>query len=95
MRGAETPEDQRIAYKIGVSVGDVFVLNGDLVGESANIAFLIEKLAEPGSACISDAVYRQVRGKIDAAFVAMGEKRLRIVEQPVMVWGLQPANTQV
>ena len=95
VRGAATPEDQRIAYKIGVSVGDVFVLDDDLVGESVNIAFLIEGVAEPGSACISDAVYRKVRGKIDAAFVAMGEKRLRIVEQPVMVWGLQPANTQV
>jgi adenylate cyclase len=84
-----------IAYKIGVSVGDVFVLNDDLVGESVNIAFLIQGFAEPGSASISDAVYRKVRGKIDATFVAMGEKRLRIVEQPVMVWRLQPANTQV
>jgi class 3 adenylate cyclase len=94
LRGADTPEDQRIAYTIGVNVGDVFVLNGDLVGESANIAFLIEKLAEPGSACISDAVYRKVHGKIDATFIAMGEKRLRIVEQPVTVGRLHPAKTQ-
>jgi len=94
-RGASMPEDQRIAYNIGVSVGDVFVLNEDLVGESVNVAFLIERFAEPGGACVSDAVYRQVRGKIDATFVELGEKQFRIVGQPVLVWGLRPPNTQV
>jgi adenylate cyclase len=90
---ADVPEDRRIAYKIGVSVGDVFVLDEDLLGETVMIAYRLEGFAEPGGACVSDAVYREVQGKIDAAFVVLGERKLRGVERPVLMWCLQTAKS--
>jgi class 3 adenylate cyclase len=39
--------------------------------------------------CLSDAVYREVEGKIDAVFVEVGIQKLRSVEQPIKVWRLR------
>ena len=38
---------------------------------------------EPGGICISDDTFRQVRGKIDAAFEILGDRQLKNIEHPV------------
>src|SRR5262249_38369167 len=52
-REAELPEDQRIRFRIGVSLGDLIVEGDDLYGEGVNIAARLEALAEPGGVMIS------------------------------------------
>jgi class 3 adenylate cyclase len=93
VRNAGVPEDHRIAYKLGVASGDVFVLDGDLLGATVTIAYRLESFAEPGGACVSDAVYREVQGNIDANFVALGERQLNSVDEPVFVWSLKTGKT--
>lgn len=92
LRSAAAPVERRLVYRVGVGLGDVFVLEGDLLGEGVMIAHRLAGLAEPGSACVSDAVHREVHGKIDAELVALGERQLNGVERPVVVWGLQAAK---
>src|ERR1700680_5326775 len=58
-RNAETPEDQRITFRIGINLGDIIVDGGDIYGDGVNIAARLEALAEPGGICISRVVRDQ------------------------------------
>jgi adenylate cyclase len=50
---ADLAPDQRIAFRIGVHIGDVMVRAGDLFGDGVNIAARLQTLAKPGSVCVS------------------------------------------
>src|SRR3954470_23775196 len=52
-RNAETAEDKRIIFRIGVNLGDVIIDGDDIYGDGVNIAARLEALAEPGGVCIS------------------------------------------
>src|SRR6187551_3453337 len=47
-------QDERIiVLRIGINLGDVAVEGEDLFGDGVNIAARLERIAEPGSVCIS------------------------------------------
>ena len=73
----------------GINVGDIIVDEGDIFGDGVNIAARLEGIAEAGGICISDDAFRQVRGKIDAAFDDAGEQQLKNIEQPVRVYRIR------
>jgi TolB-like protein/class 3 adenylate cyclase len=85
-RNAGTPDDARIVYRIGVSLGDVLVEGDDILGDGVNIAARLEGLSEPGGVLISGAAFHHVRGRIDADFVDLGEKNLKNIARPVRVY---------
>ena len=84
-RNAETFEDKRILYRMGVNLGDVLVEDDDIVGDGVNIAARLEGICEPGRTLVSGTAYDHVRGKIDATFADLGEKDLRNIARPVRV----------
>jgi len=86
------PEDRRIAFRIGINVGDVIFDEGDIYGDGVNIAARIEPLAEPGAICLSDNAYRQIKGKLSIDVTDMGERELKNIAQPVRVYGIRPAG---
>src|SRR5215510_12220479 len=45
--------DRRIAFRIGINVGDIVVEDGDIFGDGVNVAARLEGLAEPGGICVS------------------------------------------
>ena len=47
-READTQEDQRIRFRIGINLGDV-ILEGDLYGDGVNIAARLEQLGWTGA----------------------------------------------
>src|SRR5260370_1745466 len=63
-RNAETPEDQRITFRIGINLGDVIIDGGDIYGDGVNIAARLEALAEPGGVCISRVGRDELRAKL-------------------------------
>ena len=85
-RNAETPQDRRIAFRIGVNLGDIIVEDGDIHGDGVNIAARLEGIAEPGGICISEDAFRQVRGKVDAEFDDIGEQSLKNIARPLRVY---------
>ena len=87
-RNAETPEAKRIVYRIGVNLGDVLIEGDDILGDGVNIAARLEALCEPGGVMISGAAYEHIRGRIDAAFVDLGEQALKNIARPVRVYEL-------
>ena len=49
-RNVDTPEYQRITFRIGINVGDIINDEGDIYGDGVNIAARIESLAWPNPA---------------------------------------------
>jgi len=70
-------EDSRIAFRVGVNIGDVIVEPDDIFGDGVNIAARLEGIAEPGGICISSAAYDYVRGKVGVEFADLGEQNLK------------------
>ena len=88
-RNADTPEPKRILYRIGVSLGDLLIDGDDIVGDGVNIAARLESICEPGEVLVSGAAYEQVRGRIEAQFVDLGERALKNIARPVRVYAVK------
>src|SRR5476651_1888504 len=84
--------DKRIAFRVGVNIGDVIVEPHDIFGDGVNIAARLEGIAEPGGVCISDDAHRQIRGKIDIAFEDIGEQTLKNIVEPMRAWRTRPVG---
>jgi class 3 adenylate cyclase len=64
-RNAGLPPERRIEFRIGIHVGDVVAeSDGDLMGDGVNIAARLEGIAKPGSICLSEDAYRQVKSRL-------------------------------
>ena len=91
-RNAGTPQDRRIAFRIGVNLGDIIVEDGDIHGDGVNIAARLEGIAEPGGIFISEDAFRQVRGKVDAEFDDLGEQSLKNIVRPMRIYRIKLAR---
>ena len=89
-RNAETPEDRRIAFRIGVNLGDVIVDGDDIYGDGVNIAARLEGLAEPGGICVSGTVHDHIGDRLPYAFEDMGEQNVKNIARPVRAYALRP-----
>jgi adenylate cyclase len=87
-RNADVPRDRRIELRLGIHLGDMIIEDNDIFGDGVNIAVRLEGVAEPGSVCISDDTFRQVRGKVDIAFEDMGPQNLKNIAEPMRAWRL-------
>jgi adenylate cyclase len=86
-RNAGVPPERRIEFRVGIHLGDVVEeADGDLMGDSVNIAARLEAVGEPGGVCLSEDAYRQVREKLQHQFVDLGEKELKNIAQPMRVY---------
>jgi TolB-like protein/class 3 adenylate cyclase/Flp pilus assembly protein TadD len=91
-RNEGVPEAKRILYRIGVNLGDVLIEGEDILGDGVNIAARLEGICEPGGVCISGSAYDHVRGRIEAAFVDLGDKTLKNIARPVRAYALGVAD---
>jgi adenylate cyclase len=85
-RQAEVPNDQRIAFRIGINIGDVIVEEDDIYGDGVNIAARLETLCEPGGVALSGNVHEQVQGKLDVRIVDAGEHEFKNIGRSIRVW---------
>ncbi len=85
-RNVEVEDEKRIRLRIGINLGDVVVEGEDILGDGVNVAARLEAEAEPDGICVSDDVMRQVRDRLDLAFVDGGERELKNIVRPVRVW---------
>jgi adenylate cyclase len=83
---AGVPEAERIAFRIGVNLGDVIYDENDIYGDGVNVAARLEALAEPGGICVSRTVHNHVKNKLDLEFVPMGEHKVKNIAEPIEVW---------
>jgi adenylate cyclase len=83
---AAQPAERRVAFRMGVDIGDIWVDKEDVYGNGVNIAARLESIATPGTLCISDAVYAAVAHKIRAHYEDLGLRRVKNLTTPVHVW---------
>jgi adenylate cyclase len=82
------PPDRRLELRIGVNLGDVIVDGDDIFGDGVNIAARLEALAQPGTVCISQTVYDQVRNKLDLDYRPLGSHRVKNIAEPVRAYAV-------
>lgn len=90
---ADLPEHRRMAFRIGVNLGDVIVEDGRLYGDGVNVAARLEALAEAGGICVSGKVHDEVSGKLDVVFEDLGAQELHNISTPVRVFRIRGASS--
>ncbi len=89
-RNAGVPPERRIEFRIGLHLGDVVEeSDGDLMGDGVNIAARLEGIATPGTICLSEDAYRQVKARLDLGVSDLGQIQLKNIAEPIRVYSLQ------
>ena len=89
-RNAGLPPERRIEFRVGIHLGDVVEeSDGDLMGDGVNIAARLEGIAKPGTICLSEQAYWQVKSRLDLAVSDLGATELKNIAEPVRVYSLQ------
>ena len=82
-RNNDVSQDRKIAFRIGINLGDIIVQDDDVFGDGVNVAARLEGLADPGGICISRAARDQIRDKLDYGLEDMGEVEVKNIARPV------------
>ena len=82
-RNLSLPQNRRLEFRIGITIGDVVERDGDLLGDGVNIAARLEGLAEVGGICVSRAVHEQVANKLSVQFADIGAQEVKNIPTPV------------
>jgi TolB-like protein/class 3 adenylate cyclase len=89
-RNAEVAPDKRIEFRIGIHLGDVVEeSDGDLMGDGVNIAARLQGVAKPGTICLSEQAYWQVKGRLDLAVTDLGKTPLKNIAEPVHAYSVE------
>ena len=86
-RNAGVPPDRRIEFRVGIHAGEVIEeSDGDLMGDAVNIAARLEGIAKPGTVCLSEDAYRQVKGRLEIEVSDLGPAQLKNIAEPVRAY---------
>lgn len=82
-------DDEPIAFRIGINVGEVLFGEANVQGHSVNVAARIQALARPGGICITGAVARAIRDSLGIAMRQLGPQSLKNIAEPVEVFAIE------
>jgi class 3 adenylate cyclase len=86
-RNAEVAPDKRIEFRLAIHLGDVVEeSDGDLMGDGVNIAARLEGVAKPGTICLSEQAYWQVKGRLGLEVTDLGNTQLKNIAEPIRVY---------
>jgi TolB-like protein/ketosteroid isomerase-like protein len=91
----EARTERELRLRIGIHFGDVLVeAGGAALGDAINVAARLCALARPGSICVSEGVYRHVRGRFEAPVEDLGRQRLKNISDPVRAYLIVPRGAE-
>jgi len=85
-RNTGLPENRRMAFRIGVNLGDLVVDGERIYGDGVNVAARVEALAHAGGICVSAKIHEEVHRKLELAFEDLGEHALKNIAASVRVY---------
>src|SRR5512139_541624 len=88
-KNAMLPESRRMAFRIGINLGDVIEEGNAIYGDGVNIAARLEGLAEAGGICISGSAFEQIENKLPLRYKYLGEHQVKNITKPVRVYRAQ------
>ena len=92
-RNADLSVDRRMAFRIGVNLGEVIVEGDRIYGDGVNIAARVQELAEGGGVCISGSVCDEISSKLSLDCEALGERTLKNIDEPVRVFRVRVGSS--
>jgi adenylate cyclase len=93
-REAAQSAETRIAFRMGLQVGDIMLRRNDVYGAGVNVAARLQELAEPGSVMISAAVREQVGSNLQLPAIDLGNLTLKNIADPVRAYRVMTALEQ-
>ena len=81
-----TPAADRIRFRIGISAGEVLVLDSEFYGSTVNVAARLQAMAGPGEIFLSDHAFDQLDAPTAAWCEDLGPRRLRKMATTVKVY---------
>ncbi|MDY6986566.1 MAG: protein kinase [Thermodesulfobacteriota bacterium] len=88
-KNADLPEDRRMAFRVGINLGDLVKEGDQVYGDGVNAAARIAGLAAGGGICISRGAYDQVKNRLSLDYAYLGEHSVKNLTEPVRVYGIQ------
>jgi class 3 adenylate cyclase len=83
-RNGPFPADRRVAFRVGLHIGDVMAEGGNLFGDGVNVAARVQTIAEPGGVAVTSAAFEQVRYRVtDLSLDDLGEQRFKNIARPI------------
>jgi len=89
---AEIPLGRRVVFRIGIHVSEVMVHDGDIFGDSVNIAARLQSLAEPGYVCLSGAARDYAHRILPLAYDDLGLQAVKNVDKPIHCYKVRPSD---
>lgn len=86
--------DHMIEVRVAINVGEVDVLDGDVIGEAVNIAARLEGITEAGEVWFTDAVY-QTMNRTEAPSAEVGERLFKGIPHPIKVYRVIQDDTEL
>ena len=82
----------RLEVRIGLHLGEIILKDGDILGDSVNIASRIEKFSSTGGICISSTIYNQLKNKKKYDLKHLGLHSFKGVGRLLDVYGINTDN---
>ena len=86
--------DKRIWFRIGINVGEVVLDDGDIFGNSVNIASRLESIADAGDVCITKDIFQNIKNLQSFDIRHLGEQQLKNISQKVDAYKIKINNEQ-
>jgi TolB-like protein len=77
-----------LKVRIGIHIGDIIESEGDVFGDSVNVASRIESAGEPGGIYISEKAHDDIKNKAGISAEFYGEKMLKNIPDPVRIYSV-------
>ncbi len=91
LRNDRQAPQTRMAFRIGINVGEVIEARGDVYGTGVNVAARLEALAEPGGICVSEAARAAAADRLAVEYQDLGDCEVKNIPDPVRAWRVVPA----
>jgi class 3 adenylate cyclase len=79
-------EGRVLKHRVGIHLGDIYVSDTEVMGDSVNIASRLQSIAEPGGICISQTVYDIVKNKVALKVTSLGAQELKNIAEAIPVY---------
>lgn len=90
---AARSSDAPLLFRIGMNVGDVIIDNGDIFGDTVNIAARLEGIAEPGGICVSRSVRDHIRKQRKLKFEDAGFQHVKNISRPISAFRVRDTGS--
>ena len=82
-------EEPKVPVRIGVHLGDIVRQDGNIFGDSVNVASRVESMGIPGAILFSETICRSIQGHPDLMHQSLGTFEFKNVDEPLEIFALK------